>query len=126
MSQTNLINSFVPGVPGLGSIALVALVLLTAMGVVFFAFHRRHKQIVGRGGLSFISLPRVIHAVEVVYGTAEALVFLLSPEGPPNAAVQSSGNSLKLRPGKGSGQIPLRATALSTRLLSLTWPCISI
>ena len=58
MSQTNLINSLVPGIPGLGSIALASIILLTAVSAVFFAFHRRQKQIVASGGLPFFGLPR--------------------------------------------------------------------
>lgn len=104
MSQTNLINSFVPGVPGLGSIALASLILLIAISAVFFAFHRCQKQIVGRGGLSFTSLPRVIRAVAVVFGVAQALAFLPNPEGPPDAAAQSSGNPLNPRPGDPGGE----------------------
>lgn len=103
MNQTDLIHSLVPGIPGLGSIALAALVLLTAMGVVFFAFHRRQKQMVGRGGLPFFGLPRVIRAVAIVFGIAMALAFLPNPEGPPDAAAQSSGNPFNPRPGEPGG-----------------------
>lgn len=103
MNQTDLIHSLVPGIPGLGSIALAAIVLLTAVGAVFFAFHRRQKQIVGRGGIPFFVLPRVIRAVAIVFGIAAALAFLPSPEGPPDAAAQSSGNPFNPRPGEPGG-----------------------
>lgn len=103
MSQTNLINSLAPSIPGLGSIALASIILLTAISVVFFAFHRRQKQIVASGGLPFFGLPRVIRAVAVVFGIAAALAFLPNPEGPPDASAQPSGNPLNPRPGDPGG-----------------------
>lgn len=125
--EPNRLNQFVDSRhSGIGGIALEALILLIAIGAVFFAFHQRQKQIVDHGGLPFFGLLRVIRAVAVVFGIAAALIFLLSPEGSPDAAAQSLGNPLKLRPGEGPGQIPSRAMALSTHLSSMTWPHISI
>ena len=74
---------------------------------MFFAFYRGQKQIVGRGGLLFFGLPRIIRAFVIVFGFVVALAFLPNPEGSPDAVAQSSGNPLNPRLGEGTGADPI-------------------
>ncbi len=56
----------------------------------------------------FSVLPRLIRAVAVVSQPCCGIGLLLpSPEGPPDAAAQSSGNPFNPRPGEGTGADPI-------------------
>ena len=92
---------------GIGCIALKVLILLIAIRSVFFAFYRRQKQIVGRGGLPFFDLPRVIRAVAVVFWHRCGFDLPAFPRKSAGCGCAIVGQSVEAASGRTTGADPI-------------------